>query len=336
MNILVRLPNWLGDLVMSSAFVNACSEHYAGSRIDVIVKKIHSPLMALFNGIGEIYSFDPSISRSMVPWMRFSRSIADRKKYDLFFCLPDSFSSALGAFLTRSQHRIGYAHEWRSPLLTHAYPKPLSVHRVQEYRYLLDAYTGNDGFANPAVRLNASALKLTKTALAGVDAARPVILFNPNSEAQSRRIPLKKAVAIADSLLQEFNGTLVLPGAESDRSFTKAIRALLRQPARCLDLAGTTNCLELAALCHAADLVVSADSGIAHLAAALDRPVAVLFGAGNPASTAPLAPKLAILRAPDIHCAPCVLNQCTDQDPPCIMGIDEDDLIRKCRALLDK
>lgn len=334
MNILVRLPNWLGDLVMSSAFVNACVAHFAGCRIDVIVKKIHSPLMDLFNGIGEVYSFDRSSSRSIVPWIRFSRSIADRKKYDLFFCLPDSFSSALGAFLTRSKHRIGYANEWRSPLLTHAYPKPLSVHRAQEYRYLLDVYAGNDSFANPVVRLNASAPELTKTVLARVDVARPLILFNPNSEAQSRRIPLKKAVAIADSLLQAFDGTLVLPGAESDRSFTNAIRALLRQPARCLDLAGTTDCLELAALCHTADLVVSADSGIAHLAAALDHPVAVLFGAGNPASTAPLTSKLALLRAPDIHCAPCVSNQCTDQDPPCIMRIDEGDLIRKCRALL--
>ena len=335
MNILVRLPNWLGDLVMSSAFVNACAEHYAGSRIDVIVKKIHSPLMGLFDGIGEIYSFDPGISRSMVPWIRFSRSIADRKKYDRFFCLPDSFSSALGAFLTRSRHRIGYAHEWRSLLLTHSYPKPLSVHRAREYRHLLDVYAGNDGLADPVVRLNASALGRVKTGLAMADAARPVILFNPNSEAQSRRIPLQKAVAIADSLLQEFDGTLVLPGADSDRSFTRAIRERLRRPARCLDLAGTTDCLELAALCHAADLVVSADSGIAHLAAALDRPVAVLFGAGDPASTAPLTPKLAVLRATDIPCAPCVSNLCADQDPPCIMRIDEADLIRKCRALLN-
>jgi lipopolysaccharide heptosyltransferase II len=336
MTILVRLPNWLGDLVMSGAFVRACAEFYGGP-VDVIVKRELAPLAPLLGPVGEVVPFGREDARSLRRWVRLHRVAAGGRRYDRFFCLPDSFSSALGAFASRSRHRIGYAHEGRSLLLTHAYPKPPGVHRVLEYRNLLDAYAGADGVPPPRVVLGGEALERARSPLAGPAAARPLILFNPNSAAQSRRLPPGKAAALADRLLEEFAGTLAIPGSGSERVFSEEVRRRTRRPERCVNLAGKTDGLALAALCRSADLVVSTDSGIAHLAAALGRPVAVLFGAGDPAGTAPFteAP-LEVVRAPGVDCSPCVVNRCAHAEPPCLTGIGEEQVLAACRSLLGR
>lgn len=337
MNILVRVPNWLGDLVMSSAFLSACARRYPGSCIDVIAKKEHSPLMSLFGGVGRVYALERRDAGSFLRLAKFHQAIGRQQRYDLFFCLPGSFSSALGGWLTRSRLRVGYQGDLRSGLLTHAYPKPSSGHRVQEYWGLLQSYAGNGPLQAPCVHLQGSRLNSVPTVLSHTSLPRPWILFNPNSEAQSRRIPLQKAAAIADKILQAMEGTLVFPGAPGDVAFIGELCCRIRQKERCLNAAGTTDCLQLAALCHSADLVVSADSGIVHLASALSRPVVVLFGAGNPAHTAPFESSNAqVLRAAGVSCAPCVSNRCAQAHPPCIMHIEDDSVLRACEELLGR
>jgi len=338
MNILIRLPNWLGDVVMSSAFVHACAIRYPESCIDVIVKKTHAPLLSAFHGVHTVYELDRRATASFARIWRFSRDIAARKRYDLFFSLPGSFSAALSGFLSGSRVRIGYRGDMRSFLLTQAYVKPASLHRVQEYLHLLDAYSRTVVSQNPVARLRIAALNdalnKLKTMLREVDFPRPWILFNPNSEAQSRRIPLEKAVAIADGILSSGAGTLILPGAKSDRPFTKSLKSALANPKRCMDMAGATDCFELAVFCLAADLTVTTDSGIAHLAAAVDRPVVVLFGAGDESNTAPfVGDNVHIIRAPGISCAPCVKNVCVHGWPRCLLNLDAPEITRKIRAL---
>lgn len=321
---------------MSGAFVRGCAERYGGP-IDVIVRRDLAALAPLLGPVGEVFPFERADARSLLRWVRLHRAAAGGRRYDRFFSLPDSFSSALGAWATRSRHRIGYAHEGRSFLLTHAYSKPPGVHRVREYRNLLDAYAGADDLPRPRVWLEGEALERARSPLAGAAVARPLILFNPNSAAQSRRLPPGMAAALADRLLEEFAGTLVIPGSGAERGFSEEVRRRIRRPERCVNLAGRTDGLALAALCRSADLVVSTDSGVAHLAAALGRPVAVLFGAGDPAGTAPFTEgPMEVVRAPGVDCSPCVVNRCAHAEPPCLTGIGTERVLAACRALLGR
>src|SRR4051812_14351868 len=121
MNILVRLPNWLGDMVMSIGFLRAVQETYPDDEIDVIVKKGLEGLVPFIEGVNGTYIFSREETKGLKGIVVFGRSIKSKKRYDLFFCLPDSFSSALMGKASGAELRVGYKKELRSILLTHSF-----------------------------------------------------------------------------------------------------------------------------------------------------------------------------------------------------------------------
>ena len=139
--ILIRTPNWLGDMVFSSGFVRAVLEAFPESQVDLIVKsgfeKIPLPQR------GKIIPFDPKKETAG----NFGRTLR-AENYDYFYVLPPSFSSAWMAFQSKIPKRIGYAGEYRSFLLTSAKiheMRPGSQHLLKEYLDLLsnDLEMGN-------------------------------------------------------------------------------------------------------------------------------------------------------------------------------------------------
>src|SRR5689334_10332394 len=113
MKILVRLPNWLGDMVMSTAFINALRMEYPSADIDVIVKKGLESLIAFIPAINKKYVFSKEDWKGLRGVYRFGKKISREVKYDVFFCLPDSFSSALMGWSTAARRRIGFKKEFR-------------------------------------------------------------------------------------------------------------------------------------------------------------------------------------------------------------------------------
>src|SRR5665213_1781977 len=141
MNILIRLPNWLGDVVMSTAFVAAVQQTYPGSQIDVIIKKELSGIAFLIPGLHKVHSFSKQEWKGLNGVFRFGKTLRN-EKYDLFFCLPDSLSSAVMAWATGAKQRIGFGKEGRFFLLSKSYKKPVNIHRTDEYISLLEQFTG--------------------------------------------------------------------------------------------------------------------------------------------------------------------------------------------------
>ncbi|MGH7727162.1 MAG: HAD-IIIA family hydrolase, partial [Candidatus Eiseniibacteriota bacterium] len=119
------------------------------------------------------------------------------------------------------------------------------------------------------------------------------------------------------------SATVVLVGGEEDRPATAAVRAASATgPYATVDLAGETDLLGLAGLLARADAVISNDSGVAHLAAALGRPVAVVFGSTDPRWTAPRGERVAVVSHPP-PCAPCFLRTCAIADAyRCLYAVD--------------
>src|SRR4051812_35565960 len=188
MKILIRLPNWLGDVVMSTAFINGVRQVYPDAVIDVIIKKELGDIATLIPGLHSIHLFSKQDFKGLSGVYRFGKKFKP-DKYDLFFNLPSSLSSALLAWATGAKKRIGFGKEGGFFLLTNSYKKPLHAHRVDEYVSLLQQFTGE--------KIN-SQVKLNVYQQAKQNNNRVIINFN--SEASSRRMPLDKAKIILNLL----------------------------------------------------------------------------------------------------------------------------------------
>src|SRR5258705_2866602 len=112
--ILIRLPNWLGDMAMATAFVQAVNEVFPGTIIDVITKKGIHVLLDYFPTHRKRYLISKQEYKGLNGAWKFGKEIAMQENYDLFFSLPVSFSSALMGYATGAKKRIGYKNGLRN------------------------------------------------------------------------------------------------------------------------------------------------------------------------------------------------------------------------------
>jgi heptosyltransferase II len=297
-NILIRLPNWLGDMVMATAFVQAVAQQYPAAVIDVIAKKGLDFLLDYFPSLGERYVFSKADYKGIRGAWRFGKQIGKSKPYDIVFCLPNSFSSAVMAKAIRAKQVVGYRKELRSLLLTHHYAIPQVLHRVDEYVQLLRLFAGYDKHT-PPVQLQLPTVQKQQR-----------LVININSEAASRRLPVAKAVSIINAVRVQTDCTIVLIGSPTEAAFVQEVYQQLDTVEGIENRAGQTNLPQLLQLLAASTVMLSTDSGPAHVANALGVHTVVLFGAGNEKSTAPFNDNKTIIRLGQLPCEPCVSNTC--------------------------
>lgn len=326
MNILIRLPNWLGDMVMSTAFVRAVQEVYPEACIDLITKKGLDSLLEHFPAYHKHYIFSKEDYPGLAGAWRFGKMIRKEKQYDLFFCLPDSLSSALMAFATGSLKRVGYRKEGRGLMLTNGYSKQKGLHRVEEYLDLLKKFLKQD---IPATRVGITGVGKNK---------QDFLVVNINSEAVSRRLPVEKSISLINHLQKNFPGQIFLVGGPRDQLHVEAVYAGINDKSGIINMAGSTPIPELIGFLEAARLVISTDSGPAHLANALGTHCIVLFGAGNEKNTAPyLAERCTVIRYGQLNCEPCTRNTCRLYGiPKCMNLLDESRIGTTMTELLKK
>lgn len=319
MNILIRLPNWLGDMVMSAAFVQAVREQYPDATIDLIVKKGLEPIAELLPSHNQLYVFSKEEYKGVTGAWKFGRMIRKKKQYDLFFCLPDSLSSAVMAFASGAKARVGYKKEGRGIFLTRSFRKKKGMHRVKEYTDMLQQFTGKTVAPNPVL--------FRKTA----QPKSGTLVININSEASSRRLPETKAVSIINAVRKNTGNPILLIGGPKDVSFVTTVFAKLEDQTGITVEAGKTGLAELAATVQSAAVVLTTDSGPAHLANALETYTIVLFGAGNENSTAPFNKEYCrVIRLGQLSCEPCVSNTCKKYGvPECLLRLDENVIVNE-------
>jgi heptosyltransferase II len=317
MNILIRLPNWLGDMVMSIAFVQAVKDEYPHAAIDLVAKKGIDFLLDYFPAHGHRFIFLKEQHKGISGAWKFGKMIAAQKKYDIFFCLPDSFSSAIMGRAIAAKQRIGFKKELRAVFLTHAFAKKKNIHRVEEYVYLLKQFTKKE-IAIPSVTLHLREAEKTDA-----------VIININSEAVSRRLPKEKAISIIAALRNKINNPIILVGSNKEAAFVEEVFSALPDKDNISSKAGKTNLSELMQLFAGSAAVLTTDSGPAHVANALGVHTIVLFGAGNENNTAPYNKNnRTIIRLVQLPCEPCVSNTCKVYGvPQCLVRLDENVII---------
>lgn len=307
MKILVRLPNWLGDMVMAVGAVQQLSHFFPGAQVSVIAKKGIHELLGFFPPFQERFVFDKAEYGGPKGLWQFGKMIRRKERFDLFFSFPDSFSSALMGFAAGAEQRAGYKNEGRNVLLTHSYAKPKGLHRVEEYVRLAELFTGKT-----AGRIDVS--------LRHSFPAQDHVVININSEAQSRRLTVAKAVEIINAAKERFANPVVLIGGQKEQSFVEEVLAQVKNREGIESVAGKTSLNQLVQVLASAKLVLTTDSGPAHLANALGTQTVVLFGAGNENNTAPYNKQNGqTIRLGSLSCEPCTKNLCVQfKTPQCL------------------
>jgi heptosyltransferase II len=317
MKILVRLPNWLGDMIMAVGFLKQLPHFFSHCEISVIAKKGLHGLLPHFPPTGHQFIFSKDEYKGLTGLWQFGKEIKKAEAFDLFFCLPDSFSSALMGWATGAKARVGYKKELRNLLLTHAYEKGKALHRVEEYIALLEMYTKQKAIT-PDVALHHSFKK------------ENYIVVNVNSEAQSRRLTLPKAIEVVEDLKRKTDLPIYLIGAPKEKPFIDEIFAHLAVTNGIENLAGKTALPQLIQLLASARVMLTTDSGPAHLANALQTPTVVLFGAGNEANTSPYNKEYnTVIRLGKLSCEPCTKNVCVKYETPqCLVQLSADKIVQ--------
>jgi len=325
MKILIRLPNWLGDVVMSTAFINAVRQLYFDARIDVIIKKELSSIASLIQGIDTIHSFSKHDNPGLGGVYRFGKSLR-AENYDLFFTLPDSLSAAVMGKATGAKKRVGFSKEGGFFLLTKVCRRPKNAHRVDEYLSILEQFTGKT--------INQKEVKLQPQPQKKAD----LILLNFNSEAESRRMPLDKGKELLQLLTETFiDHQFGLIGGSKDSVYVEELLQGAANLDRISNYCGKTTLATLANLMAGAKVLLSTDSGPAHLANSVGLPVVALFGAGNEHNTAPYnTDNVTIIRAGQLACEPCVRNVCKLYGiPKCMQLLDDARIINALSVYLN-
>jgi lipopolysaccharide heptosyltransferase II len=327
MKILIRLPNWLGDVVMSTAFVATVKQLYPDAQIDAIIKKELSNIVPLIPGLTQIHPFSKQEYSGLSGVYRFGKKLRT-ERYDLFFNLPQSLSSFVMGWATSAKKRVGFGKEGGSFLLTNSYKKPANVHRVDEYVSLLEQFAGKTLPREP-VKLNAVTTNPKQT---------NQVLINFNSEASSRRMPLDKGRALLNKLTSTFtNTTFCLIGSPKEAVFVSQLIIGSENSDRLENYAGKTDLPGLCSLMAQSAAMLTTDSGPAHLANSVGTPVIALFGAGNEHNTAPYNKQnLTVLRYGKLACEPCVRNTCKLYGVPrCMELLDELQIINTLSLYLN-
>jgi heptosyltransferase-2 len=259
-------------------------------------------------------------------------SILRSQDFSRAFIFPNSFSSALTAFLGRVPDRLGYRRNLRSAILSKSLKmKPCDFYSHQSFHFLnlIEAAYGQAPFIRP--KLAAPPLDPQLALPDGFKLA----LAPGAAYGGAKQWPAERFADSALLILSELKGTAVILGGPSEMAAAAKVEERLKNRVPLLNLAGRTNLDQAAAALAGCDLTLSNDSGLMHLSGALDVPVVAAFGPTNPLSTSPLARLWSIVRKP-VECSPCLLRQCPKAQRICFDGVTPQLMAQEAFRLLSK
>jgi heptosyltransferase-2 len=241
-----------------------------------------------------------------------ARRLAARR-YDRAYVLPNSFKSAIVPFLAGIRQRIGWRGEARHLLLNVLHDdRDAGTQRppmVEHYAQLAmpPGRPLPGPLPNPALRVDAARTRETLDRLSLADG--PLVVMAPGAEyGPAKRWPPRHFAALANMVADEWpEASIALLGSAKERALATEIAALSGLSLR--NLCGETSLDEAIALVSHAAGIVSNDSGLMHVAAALGRPQVALFGSTDPRHTAPRSAR-ARVQWLHLECSPCFAREC--------------------------
>ena len=335
----MRTPNWVGDAVMSVPALRELRRVLPNAHITVVARPGAADIFLDANFIDDVLVYQrlgiTSVWKQIRQWRR--------KQFDLAVLLQNAFEAAAIAYLARVAIRIGYDTEHRAFLLTNPLPQPEWKNERHESLYYLNIvtelerlFTGGSQIesAEPRFDLDVSDDRKRRArqllSEQGVRTRAPLVLLCPGSiNSRAKRWPAERYAALADRFI-ESGANVLLIGSPGELDVSQEVcKHAQRQP---IVLTGKTTVAEVAATISLADVLITNDTGPAHIGAALGTPTLVIFGPTNPLTTYPLSPGAEIIRHPP-DCAPCMLRDCPI-DHRCMTAITPEEVFERAFVLM--
>jgi heptosyltransferase II len=345
--ILVRGTNWIGDAVMSAPALRRLRTSFPGAHITLLAPPRTAELFEDSPYLDELFPYHRS-QKGVSAFFDAVKSIR-RRDIDLAVLFQNAFEAALLTMLGGVPLRIGFAEQGRSAMLTHRLRRGAQHrgrHQVHDYldivaeceRACMRTPAPEPPQSLPVLTASPRQIEAARELLpqAGTESSLPLLItLNAGAtNSQAKQWPPERFAALADRLTQTTGGRIALIGAASERETAQNVIDCMKTTGA-QNLAGKSSMPALLGLLALSDLVVSNDTGPAHISAALGRPTLTLFGPTNEFETAPMGRFAELIRVEGIECARCMHRECPI-DHRCMTRLSPDDVFERAIGLLGR
>ncbi len=308
--ILIIGPSWVGDMMMAQSLFILLKQNNPACSIDVLAPSWSLPILAHM----------PEVSDSIIsPFKHGETSLRQRyllgkslrnRHYDQAVILPNSLKSALVPYWAHIPIRTGFIGEIRYGLVNDA--RKLDRVRLPKtvMRFASLAFPANQSLPDvprPRLKTDTQEVRTTFKNLNLTPGDAPVLALCPGAEyGPAKQWPANHFAQLANERL-DLGWQVYLLGSDKDSDICNRINAATEN--QCTNLAGKTELGQVIDLMSQASAIVSNDSGLMHIAAALDLPLVAIYGSSDPEFTPPLSDKAEILSL-SLPCSPCFKRQC--------------------------
>jgi heptosyltransferase II len=321
--LLVVGPSWVGDMVMAQSLYRALKARAPHRRIDVVAPPWSVPVLERMPEVARAIALPAGHGEAAIGkrW-RLGRSLRG-EGYDRAIVLPRSLKAALVPWFAGIGQRTGFRGEWRHGVINDMRPFDPAVldQTVKRFNALAPDTAGEPapGVLRPALTVDQSNQQRLIERI-GLDTRRPVVALMPGAEyGEAKRWPVERFAELAGRLSESGTAVWVI-GSAREAPLGDAI-AGARPEGGIRNLCGATTLADAADLLAMARVAISNDSGLMHVAAAVDTHVIAIYGSSSPRFTPPLTDARTVMHL-DLSCSPCWQRRCPLSHLRCLRDID--------------
>jgi len=343
--ILIIAPNWIGDAVMSQPLLARLRASYPDSQIDVLASPWVAPI---YRSCAEVnHVIEAKLEHKKLQWA-LRKQLAKQVEshhYQACFILPNSLKSALIPWLANIPFRIGYRGELSFGLLNFSLPNPSKINRppmVEHYLALASLLNEESPQATAQNNSKIPALNVLQEAKQSVEGKlkaanidqQTTYVFCPGAEyGATKRWPTEHFAKLAQTLTADNpENQIMILGSRADHALAENIQLHASNLPNIHNWCGKTSLDEAIALIGISKAVVSNDSGLMHIAAALKTPQVAIFGSSDPQHTPPLSDQAKVIWL-NLPCSPCHKRECPLGHLKCLQDITPEQVFSTIKTL---
>lgn len=316
-------PAWIGDMVMAQTLFKVIMRRYPKSTIDVLAPAWTLPILAAM----------PEVTRAIeLPFghgelrlreqYQFAKTLRE-ENYEHAIILKNSFKSALIPYWAQIPRRTAWRGELRYGLVNDMRKLdkakyPLMIQRFMALGLPRNLKIPTDKAIYPRLLVKAESVKQSLGALQISLGEKPILALCPGAEyGPAKRWPAEHFAAVANEKIRQGWAVWIF-GSSKESDLAAEIQAKTNNS--CVDLVGKANLAQAVDLLSLASAVLTNDSGLMHVAAALQKPTIAIYGSSSPKFTPPLGDKIKIMSL-NLPCSPCFKRKCPLKHLKCLRDL---------------